>query len=74
MKNKCDRKPTSAEIIYKIIYKILIFLTKIVELIFKTKKNSTIFVLAISFSIMIFTANLKLSDCIEGAKYLLTFF
>lgn len=74
MKNKCDRKPTNAEILYKIIYEILIFLTKIVELIFKRKLHATLFVIAFSASIMFFSANLKLADLVSFAKYLLTFF
>lgn len=71
--NSCDRPPTNAEMVYKIIHEILSFWLKLIQLIFKSKLHSTVFVLAISCSIMFFSTHLTLSDCIEGAKYLLTF-
>ncbi len=72
--NDLERPPTNAEMLYKIVHEILNFWWKFILLIFKSKLHSTVFVLAVSCAIMFFSANLKLSDCIEGAKYLLTFF
>jgi len=69
----CDRPPTNAEIAYKIFHEWLGFWWKFIQLVFKSKLHSTVFVLAISCAIMFLSAHLTLSDCLEGAKYLLTF-
>ena len=73
MKNTCERPPTNAEIFYKVFHEWLDFWWKFIKLIFQSKLHSTVFVLAVSCAIMFFSAHLKLSDYIEGAKYLLTF-
>jgi len=74
MTHNCERPPTNAEVIYKIIHELLDFWWKFIKLIFQSKMQSSIFVLAVSCAIMFFSAHLTLADCIEGAKYLLTFF
>ena len=72
MKNVCDRPPTNAEVVYKIIHEWLNFWLKLVALIFKSKLQSTLFVIAISVGIMLVSAHLTLSDCVEGAKFLIS--
>lgn len=71
-KNNCDRPPTNAEIVYKIVHEWLNFWREFIKLIFQSKLHSTVFVLAISCGIMFFSAHLTLADCITGAKYLFT--
>jgi hypothetical protein len=73
MTKLCDRPPTNAEIFYKIFHEWLDFWWKFIKLIFQSKLHSTMFVLAICCGIMFFSAHLKFADCLEGAKYLLTF-
>lgn len=72
MANHCDRPPTNAEVFYKIIHEWLNFWWKFITLVFKSKLHSTLFVSSISCAILFFTAHLSLSDCIEGAKWLIT--
>jgi len=73
MTKPCDRPPTNAEIVYKIFHEWLGFCREFMKLVFKSKFHSTMFVLAICCGIMFFSAHLTFADCLEGAKYLLTF-
>jgi hypothetical protein len=70
--NICDRPPTNAEVLYKIFHEWLNFWWKFILLIFKSKLHSTFFVVAVSIAIIFVSAHLNLSDCIEGAKWLIS--
>lgn len=72
MSKHCERPPTNAEIFYKVFHEWLGFWWKLVQLIFKSKLQSTLFVVALCSALMFISANLTLADCIEGAKYILT--
>lgn len=72
MTKNCDRPPTNAEVFYKAFQEWLDFWRDFIKLVFKSKFHSTLFVIAVSSAIMLFSAHLTLKDCIEGAKYLIS--
>jgi len=59
--------------LYKIFHEWLKFWWKFIKLIFKSKLQSTVFVVSICCALLFFSAKLNLKDCIDGAKYLFSF-
>jgi len=72
MNDQCERPPTNAEMAYKIIHEWLGFWWKFIQLIFKSKLQSTFFVICISCGLFLFLAKISIFDCIEGAKWLIS--
>lgn len=71
MTKNCERPPTNAEIFYKIFHEFLDFCWKFIKLIFKSKIQSTVFVIAVSCALMFFSAKMNLKDLFNAAKYFL---
>jgi len=71
MTNHCNRPPTNLEMIYKIIHEWLGFWWKLAQLIFKSKLQSTFFVVCLSCGLFLFMAKISIADCVSGAKYLI---
>jgi|TARA_R110002126_G_scaffold263974_1_gene406870 hypothetical protein len=72
MTNKCERPPTNGEIVYKIFHEWLGFWLKFINLVFKSKLLSLLFVTFLSCGLMFFLAGLSLDDCIKGAKFIIS--
>jgi lipid-A-disaccharide synthase-like uncharacterized protein len=72
MNDQCDRPLTNAEVIYKILHEWFALLNKLMLLVFKSKLQSTFFVMCSSCGLFLFLAKISISDCLEGAKWLIS--
>lgn len=71
-KNHCDRPPTNAEVVARIIFRVLNDVEKLFKFFAKNKLITTFWALSCCVAGLIFVAKLSFNDFLEGAKFLIT--
>ncbi len=65
MNDQCDRPPTNMEVAYKIVKEFFKFFSK-------PPLRATLFSITFCSGMFFFISKLSVSDCIEGAKWLIS--